>query len=61
MADSRWTRAFALAGLVALVGAMVQGIANFNLAVMSNFVYLALAVALSLRACGMAEHGTVTH
>jgi O-antigen ligase len=61
MADSRWTRAFALAGLVALVGAMVQGIANFNLAVMANFVYLALAVALSLRACGMAEHGTVTH
>jgi uncharacterized membrane protein len=60
-ANGRWTRAFALAGLVALVGAMVQGIANFNLPVMSSFVYLALAVALSLRACGMAEHATVTH
>jgi uncharacterized membrane protein len=60
-ADSRWTRAFSLAGLVALVGAMVQGIANFNLAVMSNFVYLALAVVLSLRAGGMAEHRGDTH
>jgi uncharacterized membrane protein len=52
-ADSRWTRAFALAGLVALAGAVVQGIANFNLSVMSNFIYLALVVALSLRAAGM--------
>jgi O-antigen ligase len=60
-ADSRWTSAFARAGLVALVGAMVQGIANFNLAVMSNFVYLALAVVLSLRAGGMAEHRSDTH
>jgi O-antigen ligase len=53
-ANSRWTRAFALGGLVALVGAAVQGIANFNLPVMSNFVYLALVVALPLRAAGMA-------
>jgi uncharacterized membrane protein len=53
-ADSRWTRAFALGGLVALAGAVVQGISNFNLPVMSNFVYLALAVALPLRAAGMA-------
>jgi O-antigen ligase len=53
-ADSRWTRAFALGGLVALAGTGVQGIANFNLPVMSNFVYLALAVALPLRAAGMA-------
>ncbi len=52
-ADSRWMRAFALAGLVALAGAVVQGIANFNLAVMSNFAYLTLVVALSLRAAGM--------
>jgi uncharacterized membrane protein len=53
-ADSRWTSALALGGLVALAGAVVQGIANFNLPVMSNFVYLALAVALPLRAAGMA-------
>jgi uncharacterized membrane protein len=53
-ADSRWTRTFPLGGLVALAGAVVQGIANFNLPVMSNFVYLALAVALPLRAASMA-------
>ena len=53
-ADSRWARAFALGGLVALAGTGVQGVANFNLPVMSNFVYLALAVALPLRAAGMA-------
>ena len=52
-ADSRWTRALALGGLVALAGAVVQGMANFNLPVMSNFVYLALVVALSLRAEGI--------
>jgi uncharacterized membrane protein len=52
-ADSRWMRAFALAGMVALAGAVVQGIANFNLLVMSNFAYLALAVALSMRAASM--------
>jgi uncharacterized membrane protein len=54
-ADGRWTRAFAMGGLVALTGAVVQGIANFNLPVMSNFVYLALAVALALRAAGLAR------
>jgi O-antigen ligase len=54
-ADSRWMRAFTLGGLVALAGTVVQGIANFNLPVMSNFVYLALAVALPLRAAGMAR------
>jgi uncharacterized membrane protein len=54
-AHSRWSRSLALAGLVALLGAAVQGIANFNLPVMSNFVYLALAVALPLRADEMAD------
>jgi O-antigen ligase len=54
-AASHWTRAIALGGLVALVGTMVQGIANFNLPVMSNFVYLGVAVALSLRSGGMTE------
>ncbi|HSF31079.1 MAG TPA: O-antigen ligase family protein [Candidatus Tectomicrobia bacterium] len=49
-AKNRWTYTFTLAGLVALAGAVVQGIANFNLPVMSNFVYLALAMALALRA-----------
>jgi O-antigen ligase len=53
---SRWSRTLALAGLVALLGAAVQGIANFNLPVTSNFVYLALAVALSLRADEIADH-----
>jgi O-antigen ligase len=48
--ESRWARALALAGLVALGGTVVQGIANFNLPVMSNFIYLALAVALAARA-----------
>jgi hypothetical protein len=43
-------RAFALAGLVALLGTAVQGIANFNLPIMSNLLYLAFAVALALRA-----------
>jgi uncharacterized membrane protein len=52
-ADSRWTRAFALGGVVALAGTVVQGIANFNLPAMSNFVYLALAVALPFRAAVM--------
>jgi O-antigen ligase len=54
-AASHWTRAIALGGLVALLGTMVQGIANFNLPVMSNFVYLGVAVALSLRSGGMTE------
>jgi uncharacterized membrane protein len=52
-ADSRWAWAFALGGLVALAGAVLQGIANFNLPVMSNFIYLVVAVALPLRAVGM--------
>jgi O-antigen ligase len=47
--ESRWARALALAGLVALGGTVVQGIANYNLPVMSNFIYLALAVALAAR------------
>jgi hypothetical protein len=32
---------------VALVGTAVQGIANYNLPVLSNFLYLAVVVALS--------------
>ena len=54
-AQSRWARTLALAGLVALLGAAVQGVANFNLAVMSNFIYLAVAVAVSLRASDTVE------
>jgi hypothetical protein len=34
---------------VALVGAVVQGIRNFNLRVMGNLVFLAGAIALGLR------------
>jgi O-antigen ligase len=57
-ASSQWSRSFALAGLVALLGAAVQSVANFNLPVMSNFIYLALTVALALRADDMTEpHG----
>jgi hypothetical protein len=39
--------ALALAGLVALGGSVVQGIANYNLLIMSNFIYLALALVLA--------------
>jgi hypothetical protein len=54
-ASSQWSHSLALAGLVALLGAAMQGIANFNLPVMSNFIYLALTVALALRADDMAK------
>ena len=46
-ADGRWARALTLAGLVALAGTAVQGVANYNLPVLSNFLYLAVVVALS--------------
>jgi O-antigen ligase len=49
-ADGRWGQDFALAGLVVLVGTVIQGIGNFNLVVMSNLLYLALALVLGLRA-----------
>ena len=49
MDRGRWARALALAGLVALGGTVVQGIANYNLPVMSNFIYVALAVTLAAR------------
>ena len=45
--ESRWARALALAGLVALGGTVVQGIANYNLPVMSNLIYVALPMALA--------------
>ena len=40
-------RVQALAGLVALVGAAVQSLPNYNLPVMSNLIYLALALTLA--------------
>jgi O-antigen ligase len=43
------SRALALAGFVALLGAIVQGIGNFNLPVMSNLAYLAAALVPALR------------
>jgi O-antigen ligase len=46
-APGRAGRVFALAGLVVLFGAAVQGVGNYNLPVMSNFIYLALAVVLA--------------
>jgi len=48
--DSRWKKALALAGLVALAGMLVQGMGNFNLPVMSNLLYVALLLALALQA-----------
>lgn len=45
----RWGKGLALAGLVALAGTVVQGMANFNLPVMSNLVYLALLLAMALQ------------
>ena len=50
--QSQWSRTFALAGLVALVGVAVQGLANFNLVVMSNLVFVAMALAIALAADG---------
>ncbi len=47
-AEGRSGRLFALAGLVALLGAAIQGVGNYNLLVMSNFAYLALAVVLAV-------------
>lgn len=52
--QSQWSRTLALAGLVALVGAAVQGMGNFNLTVMSNLVFVAAALALALAAEGRA-------
>jgi O-antigen ligase len=47
-AQSRGARTFALAGLVVLFGAAIQGVGNYNLLVTSNFIYLALAVVLGV-------------
>jgi O-antigen ligase len=47
-AEGRSARIFALAGLVVLFGAAIQGVGNYNLPVMSNFIYLALAVVLGV-------------
>jgi O-antigen ligase len=49
-AASRWHKGLILAGLVALAGTLVQGLANYGLPVTSNLLYLALALALALRA-----------
>ncbi len=48
-APSRTGRLLALAGLVALAGGIVQSIGNYNLHVMSNPLYLALAVVAAVR------------
>jgi O-antigen ligase len=46
--ESRSARLFALAGMVVLFGAAIQGVGNYNLPVTSNFIYLALAVVLAV-------------
>jgi O-antigen ligase len=48
-AASPRSRALALAGFVGLLGAIVQGIGNYNLPVMSNLTYLAAALVPALR------------
>ena len=40
-------RVQALAGLVALIGAAVQSLPNYNLPVMSNLIYLSLALVIA--------------
>jgi O-antigen ligase len=58
-----WTSHLAAGGAVALGSAVVQALPNHNLPVTSNLVYLALAVAVALRAApavpspGATEHG----
>lgn len=46
---SREVRLFALAAFVALAGAALHGVANFNLTVLSSLLYPAAATALALR------------
>ncbi len=46
----RRPQGLALAGLVALLGTVVQGIGNYNLPIMSNLIYLGLMVVLALKA-----------
>ena len=48
--QSQWSRTLALAGLVALIGMAVQGLANFNLVVTSNLLFVAAALAIALAA-----------
>jgi O-antigen ligase len=45
-AQGRTARSFALASLVVLIGTAIQGVGNYNLSVMSNLIYLALALVL---------------
>jgi O-antigen ligase len=47
-AEGRSARLFALAGLVVLFGAAIQGVGNYNLPVMSNLIYMALAAVLAV-------------
>jgi O-antigen ligase len=43
-----WERGLGLGTLVALIGSVLQGIANYNLPVMANLLYLAASVAAAL-------------
>lgn len=43
-------RGLAVGAVVAILGAAVQGIGNYNLPVMSNLLYLAVALVVALRA-----------
>jgi hypothetical protein len=51
-AERRAANIFALAGLVALVGSIIQGIGNYTLPLAANLTYLALAVVLGVRCHG---------
>lgn len=52
-AQSRHAKGLALGGLIALVGTLVQGIGNYNLVVMANYLYLAVGLTLMLKAAGL--------
>jgi O-antigen ligase len=47
--QSRAARVFALAGVVVLTGAAIQGAGNYNLFVMSNLIYLTIAATLACK------------
>ncbi len=52
---NRLAKGLALGGLIALIGALAQGIGNYNLVVMANYLYLAVGMVLMLKA-GRLQH-----
>jgi O-antigen ligase len=58
-ARSSTVRAAALGALVGLLGTILQGVANFNLAVMSNLLYVTASVTIVLAGEGARFHTAV--